>query len=221
MTETPGPLRVALTGGIATGKSYCLARFKALGAPTIDADVLARQAVAPGTAGFDAIRSRFGSAVLTTDGSLDRDALGRIVFSDPDARRAIEAIVHPAVYAAIRRWFDTLPRGTHPPLGIADIPLLYETGHEGDFDKVIVASCTPDQQIARLTARSGLSREDATRRVAAQGPIAEKARRADYVIDTSGTPAETDSHVREVWRQLQAVALAKAISPPDVGFSAG
>jgi dephospho-CoA kinase len=196
-------LRVALTGGIATGKSYCLARFAEAGAPTIDADLLARQAVAPGTAGFDAVRSRFGAAVVTADGALDREALGRIVFSDPDSRRALEAIVHPAVYAAIGRWFEALARGGQHRVAIADIPLLYETRHEGDFDAVVVASCSPDQQTDRLIARSKLSREDAARRIAAQLPVADKARRADYVIDTSGRFEDTDAQVREVWGQLR------------------
>jgi dephospho-CoA kinase len=197
------PLRVALTGGIATGKSYCLARFATLGAPTIDADLLSRQAVAPGTAGFDAIRSRFGAAVMTADGRLDREALGRIVFADADARHALEAIVHPAVYAAVRRWFETLGRSGQAPIGIADVPLLYETGHDGEFDAVIVASCPPGQQLERLMARSGLPREDAARRVAAQWPMAEKARRAHYVIDTSGSFGQTDDQIREVWARLR------------------
>lgn len=202
MTDPTHPLRVALTGGIATGKSYCLARFADAGAPILDADILARHAVAPGTAGFDAVRSRFGAAVVTAEGALDREALGRIVFADPAARRALEAIVHPAVYAAIGRWFDTLARSGQHRVAIADIPLLYETGHEGDFDAVVVASCPADQQIARLMARSGWPREDAARRIAAQWPVAEKARRADYVIDTSGSFEETDAQVRGVWRQL-------------------
>src|SRR5580765_4033579 len=110
---TRGPLRVALTGGIGTGKSYCLRKLAEAGAATIDADVLARQAVAPGTAGFGAIRSRFGGAVVTPDGGLDRDALARIIFTDADARRAVEAIIHPTVYGAIRRWFEGLANSVH------------------------------------------------------------------------------------------------------------
>jgi dephospho-CoA kinase len=210
LTTLPArPLRVALTGGIATGKSYCLARFATLGAPTIDADLLARQAVAPGTAGFEAIRSRFGSAVLTADGRLDREALGRVVFADADARRALEGIVHPAVYAAVHRWFETLGRSGHSPIGIADIPLLYETGHAGEFDAVIVAACPAEQQLARLMARSGLSQEDAAQRIAAQWPMAEKVRRATHVIDTSVSFERTDAQVREVWASLQAQAVAR------------
>lgn len=204
------PLRVALTGGIATGKSYCLARFAQAGAPTMDADVLARQAVATGTAGFDAIRSRFGAAVLTPEGSLDREALGRLVFSDLASRRALEAIVHPTVFAAIQRWFEHLSRTGQHPVAIADIPLLYETGHDADFDVVVVASCPPEQQIDRLVVRSGLTRDDAARRLASQLPIEDKARRADFVIDTSGTFEETDAQVAQVWSELN----GRASQPP-------
>jgi dephospho-CoA kinase len=195
-------LRAALTGGIATGKSYCLAQFARLGAPTIDADTLAQQAVAPGTAGFDAVRAQFGESVVTPDGQLDRAALGRVVFADPDARRALERIVHPVVTAAIGRWFDGLTRGGHHRLGIADIPLLYETGRAPEFDVVIVAACRPDQQRARLMARSQLSASDADLRIAAQLPIEDKAALADYVIDTSGTLDETDAQVRTVWAAM-------------------
>ena len=194
--------RVALTGGIATGKSYCLAKFASLGAPTIDADALAHQAVAPGTAGFAAVRERFGAGVIKSDGTLNREALGRIVFSDDNARRALEAIIHPAVYAAIQRWFDGLTRTGGRTIGIADIPLLFETGHEGDFDVVVVTSCPPEVQLERLVGRPNTTREDAERRIAAQWPIAKKAAQATYVIDTSGTHADSDRQVTEIWRKL-------------------
>jgi len=197
-----GLLRVALTGGIATGKSYCLKKLADLGAARIDADALARQAVAPGTAGFEAVRSRFGAAILTPDGALDRNALGRLVFSNTDARHALEAIIHPAVYAAIDRWFASVSRAGQPKIAIADIPLLYETGRQADFGVVIVTACSPDQQIDRLMSRSGLTREEAMRRIAAQMPIEEKAARATYVIDTAGTFENTDRQVKEIWGRL-------------------
>jgi dephospho-CoA kinase len=200
---TRRPLRVALTGGIATGKSHCLARFTDLGAPTIDADVVARQAIAPGTPGFDAVIGRFGDSVLRRDGGLDREALGRLVFVDPAARRDLEAIVHPVVYNAIRDWFAKLSNA--PSLvaaAIADIPLVYETGHEADFDRIVVTTCRLEQQIERLMERNGLSEEDARRRIDNQMSAAEKAARADFVIDTSGSPAETNLQVIEVWNEL-------------------
>lgn len=183
------PLRVALTGGIATGKSQCLARCAARGVPTIDADVAARDAVRPGSPGLRAVVARFGADVLHPDGSLNREVLGARVFSDADARRDLEAIVHPSVYAAIGQWFESLAA----PFGVADIPLLFETGREGDFDVVIVAACRPEQQLERLMARSGLTDAAARARIAAQWPIDAKVARADHVIDTSGTLADTEA----------------------------
>jgi dephospho-CoA kinase len=195
---------VALTGGIATGKSYCLARFADLGAPTIDADVLAKQAVAPGTPGFDAVVARFGQDVLRRDGSLDRQALGRLVFADEGTRRDLEAIVHPVVYGAIQSWFQSLGQsGDATVVAIADIPLLYETGRENDFDSVIVTRCGPEQQLERLMKRPELSEQDARRRIESQMPMDARAARADYVIDTSGSHEETNLQVLQVWQQAR------------------
>jgi dephospho-CoA kinase len=193
-------LRVALTGGIATGKSYCLARFAAHGVPTIDADILAREAAAPGTPGLAAIAARFGPGVLTPDGSLDRPGLGRLVFGDSKARAALEAIIHPEVYRRIREWFANLPAGTR--VAVADIPLVFETGHNHDFDEVIVAACDPEEQVRRVMARDRLSDAEARARLAAQWPIEEKVRRASRVIWTDGGFAETDRQVAEAYDAL-------------------
>ncbi|HXT69995.1 MAG TPA: dephospho-CoA kinase [Vicinamibacterales bacterium] len=194
-------IRVALTGGIGTGKSYCLAKFAELGAPTVNADSLARQAVAPGTGGFEQVVSRFGTTILRADGSLDRKALASLVFTDVDARRALEAIVHPVVYRAIERWFEGLARSGHGA-GIADIPLLFETGREHDFDAVVVTTCPPAVQKARVMKRDSVPLADAESRIASQMPLEEKVTRADHVIDTSGTFEETDRQVREIWTSL-------------------
>lgn len=193
------PRRVALTGGIATGKSRCLAVFARLGAAVIDADQLARDAVAPGSEGLAAVVKRFGPSVLLPNGQLNRAALGAVIFADPLARQQIEAIIHPRVYTGVERWFS----GLTVPVGVADIPLLYETGREGDFDVVVVAACQPEQQLARLIARSGLSEAAARARIAAQWPIAKKVALADYVIDTSGTLAETEAATTAVWEKLR------------------
>lgn len=192
--------QVALTGGIATGKSYCLGRFEAMGVPVIDADRLARLAVAPGSPGLAAVVQRFGNSVLRADGTLDRSALAAIVFADRAARADLEAIVHPDVYRRIREWFARLPPGT--AVAIADIPLLYETGHEHEFDGTIVCACAPDEQLRRLVVRDGLGEEEARARLAAQWPIDEKVKRADYVIRTDGSFAETDAEVRRVYDRL-------------------
>lgn len=194
--------RVALTGGIATGKSFCLASFAALGVPTIDADQLAHETVAAGTPGHAAVVQRFGAGVLSSAGAIDRAALGRIVFDDVRARRDLEAIVHPRVYRAIGEWFASLADRAER-IGIADIPLLYETGREIDFDAVIVASCPRQMQLARLTHRNALSRAEAEQRIAAQLPIEEKTAKADYVIDTSGTFEETEAQVAKTLAELR------------------
>jgi len=193
-------LQVALTGGIATGKSYCLGRFAALGIPTIDADRLAREAVAPGSPGLAAVAQRFGAHIVGEDGTLDRAALARIVFSDRTARADLEAIVHPDVYRRIREWFAQLPHGT--PVAMADIPLLFETGHEHDFDAVVVAACTPEEQLRRLVARDGLSETDARARLESQSPIDEKVRRAQFVIRTDIGFPQTDEEIERIYRKL-------------------
>ena len=195
-------LRVALTGGIATGKSYCLQRFAALGAATIDADALAREAVAPGTRGLRAVVGRFGEGILSADGTLDRLALGRLVFADNRERAALEAIIHPEVYRRIRAWFAGLP--TAARLAIADIPLLFETGQEHEFDAVIVTACEPEEQLRRMVARDNLRESEARERLAAQLPIDEKIKRASYVIHTDRGFAETDAQVRNVYTALLA-----------------
>ena len=198
-------LRVGLTGGIATGKSHVRAHFAALGAPTIDADVLARQAVAPGSPGLRAVVDRFGDGVLDSTAALDRRKLGSIVFSDAKARRDLEAIVHPFVRAETERWFAELAmRGA--VAGIADIPLLYEVGREGEYDVVVVAACEPATQLARVMARDRVSEAEARQRIESQLPITEKVRRADYVISTEGALDQTNRQVEEVYRQLLARA---------------
>jgi dephospho-CoA kinase len=193
--------RVALTGGIATGKSHVLAQFTQLGVPTIDADKLARDVVADGTPGLKAVVSRFGEAVLDEAGALDRRKLGSIVFSDPVARRDLEEIIHPAVRNAIDTWFESL--GEQPPgFAIADIPLLYETGRHREFDAVIVTACDSATQLTRIVARDGITEIEARARIAAQLPIEDKVSRADYVIRTDGTFEETNLQVRGVFDRL-------------------
>ena len=199
---TPRTLRVALTGGIATGKSHCLRRFTELGAPTIDADTLAKKAVEPGTDGFNAVVRRFGTGIVGADGTLDRAALGNVVFGDDEARHALEAIIHPTVRQSIDRWFEALDRQPGVRAGIADIPLLFETGRDRDFDVVVVAACAPATQKARLMNRDGFSEEQADQRIRAQMPIDDKARRARHVISTEGTIAETDRQVAQVWAEI-------------------
>jgi dephospho-CoA kinase len=193
-------IRVALTGGIASGKSHVLRALSQRAIPTVDADRLAHDALGPAGPAAAAVQARFGQGVVSPDGRIDRRALAAIVFSDRDARLALEAIVHPAVYDAIDRWFSSLPDDT--PFAVADIPLLYETGHEPEFDRVIVAACPPEEQLRRVMARDGLSREEASARLAAQWPIDEKVRRADHVIWTTGSTEVTERQIDKVVEEL-------------------
>ncbi|HUR35414.1 MAG TPA: dephospho-CoA kinase [Vicinamibacterales bacterium] len=200
-------LKVALTGGIATGKSHVLEQLRRRGVTCLDADELAHGVMAPGTEATSAIVERFGD-VLAADGSVDRLKLGPIVFADATSRHALEAIVHPAVYRAVEAALRGFERIGGIPLAVVDIPLLYETGHASTFAKVVATMCPPPMQLARLHAR-GLSAEAAAQRVAAQLPAEEKARRADYVIRTDGSFEDTDAQVDLVLRELLAIANAQ------------
>ena len=192
--------RVALTGGIATGKSHVRAEFERLGVPTIDADTLARHAVAPGSPGFAKVVERFGQTILAPDGSLDRQKLGALVFSDAKARRDLERIIHPDVQHSSDAWFASLPPGH--PFAIADIPLLFEIGRDRDFDATVVVACDPATQLQRLMKRDGLSEPAARQRIEAQLPIDEKVKRADYVIRTDGSFEDTKRQVKEAYGRL-------------------
>jgi dephospho-CoA kinase len=194
-------LRVALTGGIGTGKSYVSRRLTAAGIPVVDADRLARDVVAPGTPGLAAVVERFGPRVVGPDGALRRPEMAALVFRDAEARRDLEAIIHPAVRRAIDQFFASLPAST--PVAVADIPLLYETHRAADFDVVVVAACPPEMQVARVMARDGATEAAVRQRMAAQVPIDDKVRRADYVIDTSRTFEATDAGVRDVVEALR------------------
>ena len=195
-------LKVALTGGIATGKSYVLEQFRRRGIPCLDADELAHGVTAAGTEATAAIAARFGAEVLAADGAVDRARLGPIVFADATARRELEALVHPAVYRAISAGVRGFELTGGYPFVVVDVPLLFETGSEGTFDRVIVTACTPETQLARLCER-GLSEEAARQRLAAQLPAEHKTSRADFVVTTDGTFAETDEQVERVLRTLE------------------
>jgi dephospho-CoA kinase len=158
--------------------------------------------MAPETEATSAIARRFGSDILAADGSVDRSKLGPIVFADEAARRDLEAIVHPAVYRAIAAGLRAFELISQPPLAIVDVPLLFETGAETNFDKVIVTSCPPETQVARLIHR-GMTEADARARLAAQWSTEEKAAKADYVVRTDGSFTETERQVDQILRDLR------------------
>jgi dephospho-CoA kinase len=202
-------LKVALTGGLATGKSHVRRRIASRGVPTIDADAIVHELFAPGSETSREIAGRFGPGMAADDGPVDRRALGALVFENADARRALEAIVHPRVYERIS-WWMSAQAGRGPGWVLAEIPLLFETGHEGEFDRVIVAACSPEEQARRVAERDGLPEAAARARLAAQWPIAEKARRATDLIDTSGSLADTDRQVDAVCAALDEMGRASA-----------
>ena len=194
-------MRVGLTGGVASGKSTVSALLAQLGAVVIDADLLAREVVAAGTEGLRRVVEEFGPEVLAEDGSLDRPALGAVVFGDEAARRRLEAIIHPLVRARGRELEDAAPDGS---VVVHDIPLLAETGQAGAFDAVLVVDVPVETQLARMVDLRGMSREDAEARVAAQATREQRLAVATDVIDNTGTREDLRERVAEVFERLSA-----------------
>jgi dephospho-CoA kinase len=203
-------LKVALTGGICTGKTWVRARFTALGVPAIDADELVHTAYHSAPALASRIGERFGPDVLTVEGFVDRRRLGAVVFADPAARRDLEALIHPVVFEAIDAWFADLERLPGCPWALAEVPLLFETGRAGSFGKVIVVACAPDEQVRRVMARDGLSEADARTRLDAQWPVADKVARADFTVWSDRGLDDTDAQVTRIYRTLTALGTRPA-----------
>lgn len=205
-----GMLRVGLTGGIASGKSAVADRLARHGAVIIDADVLAREVVEPGTPGLAAIVERFGASMLHPDGTLNRAALGATVFADAGARADLNRIVHPAV----RRRAAELERAAPvDAIVVHVIPLLVETGQARSFDVLVVTDADPDIQLARLASRNGLSRPEAEARLNAQASREERSAVADELIDNTGSLASLDAQVDALWTRLQARATVPLVEP--------
>ena len=195
-------LKVGLTGSIAVGKSFVLGVLRELGCWVLDADRVAREVVAPGTAGLERIVEEFGGDILQSDGSLDRARLGSIVFADEQKRLLLNSIVHPLVFDSQDRWLKE--KEAEDPCGIAvvDAALMIESGGYKRFDKLIVVWCEAELQLQRLMSREGMTKEDAERRIASQMPQAEKKKYADFLIDTSGDYDSTREQCRQVHSKL-------------------
>ena len=191
---------IGLTGGIASGKSTAARLLEDLGAPVIDADQLARDAVLPGTEALNAIVASFGTEVLKTDGALDRDALGKRVFAAPEARRVLERIVHPEVRRLALLKLQALKEsGARVVFYMA--PLLIEAGSDSLCDKIWVVDIDEAAQLRRAMSRDGMSCEEARQRFAAQMPLAEKARRGNVVIDNRGSVEELAVQLKRLWEE--------------------
>lgn len=198
--EQTSPRRIGLTGGIAAGKSTVSARLSRLGAAVIDHDVLAREVVAPGSPGLAAVVEAFGEEALTVLGSLDRSALGRIVFADPKARAILNGIVHPRVMrAATER--EAAARAEGHDVVVHDIPLLVETGQGGHFDELVVVDAPAELRVRRLMEDRGMSATDAWRRLAAQADDEARLEAADVVLDGSGSVADLHAQVDALWER--------------------
>jgi dephospho-CoA kinase len=202
-------LLVGLTGSIATGKSTVSRMFAHLGARVIDADLLAREVVMPGQAAYARIVEEFGSRVVQEDGSLDRKALGALVFSDAAKRKRLEEITHPAIGLRQQRILSVLDEEAFEGVVIWDAALLFEGGGAANMDRVIVVYTDPETERRRLMERDSLSDADARARIASQVPIAEKAKLAHHVIDNSGAREETERQVRAVYGTLLAELRAR------------
>ena len=196
----------ALTGGIACGKSTVAEYFRELGAYTIDADQVGHDLLLPGQQTAQLILGEFGNEILGPSGQVDRKKLGAVVFADPARRRALEAILHPRIMASVAEMAGEQFSRSPESVVIAEAALIYEAGFDTDFGKLIVAWCRPEQQLERLAAKPGFSREEAERRIRSQMPAEEKRRRADYVIDCSGSLESSQAQARSTYLELKRLA---------------
>jgi dephospho-CoA kinase len=193
-------LRVGLTGGIGAGKSEVSRRLAAQGAVIIDADAVAREVVAPGSAGLAEVIAAFGPEVLGPDGSLDRTRLGEVVFADDEARAKLNAIIHPLV---ARRMAELEQAAGPGSIVVHDVPLITENGLADSYDIVVVVDVPPRMQLERLVRHRGMTREQAKARIAAQASREQRLAVAGIAIDNSGSLAELDRQVGELWGELR------------------
>lgn len=202
------PLKVfGLTGGIGSGKSTTAALFRERGVPVVDADELAREAVAPGSPGLAEVVSAFGPQIQAADGSLDRKQLGALVFADGEARKRLNAITHPIVRRLSQERFAALDREGVTLAGY-DVPLLFEVGLDAVLRPIVVVVAREATQLERIVARDGISEAAARERLASQLPLAEKQKRADYVLYNNGTPEALGAQVDAVLEKLRTDAGA-------------
>ena len=201
-------LRVGLTGGIATGKSAVGEMFVELGCHLIDSDTIAHQLYEPGQPIYDAVVQTFGKRVVASNGTIDRKILGEIVFNDPQARAKLNGLMHPAIVQRQQEWFKEIEAKDPGGIGIVGATLMIEAGNYRNFDKLIVVTCSTEEQKRRLRQRSNLSEEQIEARLRSQMPTEEKVKYADYVIDNSGDLEHTRRQVVEVNSRLREFAAS-------------
>jgi len=199
--------RVGLTGGLASGKSFVGKGLANLGCLLIKADELGRAVQEPGAEAYDGIVSEFGREILDDDGRIARRRLGAIVFQDPERLKRLNALVHPYVHERQRQIEEEYFRSHTDGIAVTEAAILIETGSYRDYDRLIVATCSPEQQVERAMARDNLTREEVLDRMRQQMPLSEKVKYADYVIDTSGSKADTLAQVRAVYESLRSLSV--------------
>jgi dephospho-CoA kinase len=198
-------LRVGLTGGLASGKSLVGAALAGLGCYLIQADELGHKVLLPGGEAYDAVVHEFGEAILDDEGMIDRRRLAALVFSRPERLEKLNSLVHPPVIRREQGIEEDIARRDPHAITVVEAAILVETGSYKRFDNLIVAVCTPQQQIERAMRRDGLSKEEVMARLSRQLPLEEKIKLADYVIDTSGAKEQTLAQVRDVYHSLRSL----------------
>ena len=200
-------LRVGLTGGLASGKSFVGHALAALGCYLIEADQLGHDVMMPGAEAYDSIVREFGAGILEPDGQINRRKLGALVWDHPDRLARLSSFVHPAVWAREERRMAEIQQADPRAIAVVEAAILVETGSYKRFDKLIVVTCTAEQQMERAVSRGSYSREEVAARLARQLPLQEKLRVADYVIDTSGAKENTLDQVRTVFETLRSLTV--------------
>lgn len=195
---------IGLTGGIASGKSVVAARLAEHGAVVVDADRIAREVVEPGTPALARIAEEFGDEVIASDGSLDRAALGAIIFRSPEKREALNAITHPAVAERSHELFDAAAAADPDAIVVYDVPLLVDVGRRDEFDLVVVVNASTETRVGRMMELRGMTRDEALHRINSQATDTERLAIADIVIDSNGTLAETMAQADALWERLSA-----------------
>lgn len=199
-------LRVGLTGGLASGKSFVGEALASLGCHLLKADELGHRLLLPGTEVYRRVVEEFGPSILDEEGRIQRRALAQLVFADPEKLARLNAIVHPAVIEEEERWLAGVEAADPHGIAVVEAAILIETGSYRRFDRIVLAVCSREQQIERAMKRDGLSREEALQRLERQMPLEEKRKFADFLIDTSGEKEQTLAQVRRLFEELRRLA---------------
>ena len=201
-------LRVGLTGGMATGKSFVGRLLAGMGCHLMQADQVGHEVLLPDGAAFESVVGRFGAAILSPDGTIDRRRLGAEVFADPEGLAALNRLVHPHVVKREEEWLSEVEALDPRAVAVVEAAILVETGSHRRFQKLIVTVCSEEEQVRRAMSRDSLSEAEVRNRMSRQMPLDEKRRYADYVIDTSGAKSQTEDQVRDLYAALRLLADA-------------